>query len=139
MKTAMRNKDAPRLESIRMIRAAIQRREVDERVQLDDTGVLQVLQKLLKQARDSISQFEAGGREDLAAKERASVEVLESYLPEPLSDAELDSVVDAAIKETGASEMRDMGKVMGRVKAQVEGRADIGAVSARIKSRLAAK
>jgi uncharacterized protein YqeY len=139
MKTAMRNKDAPRLESIRMIRAAIQRREVDERVQLDDTGVLQVLQKLLKQARDSISQFEAGGREDLAAKERASVEVLESYLPEPLSDAELDSVVDAAIKETGASEMRDMGKVMGRVKAQVEGRADMGAVSARIKSRLAAK
>ncbi len=136
MKSAMRNKDSGRLETIRMIRAAIQRKEVDERVTLDDSGVTQVLQKLVKQARDSITQFESGGRQDLVDKERASVEVLESYLPEALDDAELNRLIDAAIADTGAGSMRDMGKVMGHLKPKVAGRADMGALSARIKQRL---
>lgn len=137
MKSAMRSKDARRLESIRMIRAAIQRREVDERTELDDAGVTGVLQKLLKQGRDSLAQFEAGGRDDLADKERMFVAVIESYLPEPLDDAELDALIDSVIAETGASEIRDMGKVMGKLKSRIDGRADMGQVSARIKRRLA--
>src|SRR5690606_35288479 len=136
MKSAMRSKDSARLESIRMIRAAIQRREVDERVALDDAGVLQVLQKMLKQARDSVQQFEAGGRNDLVARERASIAVLESYLPEPLSDAELDQLIDQAIELSGAATVRDMGKVMGTLKCKVEGRADMGALGVRVKQRL---
>lgn len=137
MKSAMRSKDARRLESIRMIRAAIQRREVDERTELDDAGVTGVLQKLLKQGRDSLAQFEAGGRDDLADKERMFVAVIESYLPEPLDDVELDALIDSVIAETGASEIRDMGKVMGKLKSRIDGRADMGQVSARIKRRLA--
>jgi uncharacterized protein YqeY len=136
MKDAMRAKNSARLDAIRMIRAAIQRREVDDRVTLDDAGVMNVLQKLVKQGRDSVAQFEAGGREDLAAKERASIEVLESYLPEPLADEALDRLIDAAIAEAGAAEMRDMGKVMAALKPRVEGRADMGAVSARVRQRL---
>lgn len=136
MKSAMRSKDSARLESIRMIRAAIQRREVDERVALDDAGVLQVLQKMLKQARDSVAQFEAGGRDDLASRERASIAVLESYLPEPLNDADLDRLIDEAIELSGAATVRDMGKVMGTLKSKVEGRADMGALGARVKQRL---
>ena len=137
MKSAMRSKDTARLETIRMIRAAIQRREVDDRVELDDAGVLQVLQKLVKQTRDSTSQFDAGGRPDLADKERASLDVMHGYLPEPLDDAKLAELIDSAIAQTGASEMRDMGKVMAVLKPQVEGRADMAALSGRIKQRLA--
>jgi hypothetical protein len=136
MKSAMRSKDTARLETIRMIRAAIQRKEVDERIELDDAGVLQVLQKLVKQGRDSISQFEAGGRADLADKERASLEVMQGYLPEPLDDARLGELIDHAIAQTGASEMRDMGKVMSVLKPNIEGRADMGMVSGKIKQRL---
>jgi len=138
MKSAMRSKDTARLESIRMIRAAIQRREVDERIALDDAGVLQVLQKMLKQARDSLAQFEAGGRDDLASRERASIVVLESYLPEPLNDADLDRLIDEAIEQSGAATVRDMGKVMGTLKPKVEGRADMAVLGARVRQRLGA-
>lgn len=138
MKSAMRSKDTARLESIRMIRAAIQRREVDERIALDDAGVLQVLQKMLKQARDSVAQFEAGGRDDLASRERASIVVLESYLPEPLNDADLDRLIDEAIEQSGAATVRDMGKVMGTLKPKVEGRVDMAALGARVRQRLGA-
>ncbi|GJL81606.1 MAG: aspartyl-tRNA amidotransferase subunit B [marine bacterium B5-7] len=138
MKSAMRDKDAPRLETIRMLRAAIQRREVDERITLNDTDVLAVVQKMIKQGRDSISQFESGDRVDLADKERFSIGILESYLPEPLDDAEVDTLIDNAIAATGASEIRDMGKVMAQLKTEIDGRADMGAVSARVRSRLSA-
>ncbi len=136
MKSAMRERNAVRLETIRMIRAAIQRKEVDDRISLDDKGVQQVLQKMLKQGRDSISQFESGGRKDLADKERASIEILEGYLPEPLSEAEVDALIDEALQASGATQMRDMGKVMGLLKPRVDGRADMGALSARIKQKL---
>ena len=136
MKSAMRAKDTARLETIRMLRAAIQRKEVDERVSLDDDGVIQVVQKLVKQARDSIAQFEDGGRADLAAKEQASIEVLESYLPTALDDAELEAMIDDAIEKTGAGSMRDMGNVMAELKPRIAGRADMGVVSGRIKQRL---
>lgn len=136
MKSAMRAKESARLETIRMLRAAIQRKEVDERVELDDAGVTQVVQKLVKQGRDAIAQFEDGGRADLADKERASIEVLESYLPAALDDAELESMIDDAVAKTGAGSMRDMGKVMAELKPRIAGRADMGAVSGRIKQRL---
>jgi uncharacterized protein len=137
MKSAMRSKDAQRLESIRMIRAAIQRREVDDRSELDDAGVTGVLQKLLKQGRDSLTQFEAGGREDLADKERSFISVIQTYLPEPIDEGELESMIDTAIDETGAKEIRDMGKVMGKLKPLIDGRADMASVSNRIRQRLA--
>ncbi|MDZ7842295.1 MAG: GatB/YqeY domain-containing protein [Gammaproteobacteria bacterium] len=136
MKTAMRAKDTPRLETIRMLRAAIQRKEVDEQVTLDDDAVLAVIGKQIKQGRDSIEQFRAGNREDLAEKEQVSVDILSEYLPEPLSDDELDALIRDAIAATGASTMKDMGKVMGELKPRVQGRADMGQVSARIKSLL---
>lgn len=136
MKSAMREKDAARLEAIRMIRAAIQRREVDERVTLDDAGVTQVLQKLVKQGRDAINQFDAGNRADLADKERASVAVIESYLPAALDPAELDALVNAAIADAGASSLRDMGTVMAALKPKLAGRADMGAVSGLVRQRL---
>ncbi len=136
MKSAMRERNAVRLETIRMIRAAIQRKEVDDRISLDDKGVQQVLQKMLKQGRDSVSQFESGGRKDLADKERASIEILEGYLPEPLSEAEVDALIDEVLQASGATQMRDMGKVMGLLKPRVDGRADMGALSARIKQKL---
>ncbi len=136
MKSAMRERNAVRLETIRMIRAAIQRKEVDDRISLDDKGVQQVLQKMLKQGRDSVSQFESGGRKDLADKERASIEILKGYLPEPLSEAEVDALIDEALQASGATQMRDMGKVMGLLKPRVDGRADMGALSARIKQKL---
>jgi uncharacterized protein len=136
MKTAMRAKDTPRLETIRMLRAAIQRKEVDEQVTLDNDAVLAVIGKQIKQGRDSIEQFKAGNREDLAAKEQVSVDILSQYLPEPLSDEELDALIRDAIAVTGASTMKDMGKVMGELKPRIQGRADMGQVSARIKSRL---
>ncbi|MGB1448187.1 MAG: GatB/YqeY domain-containing protein [Arenicellales bacterium] len=138
MKEAMRAKEAVRLEAIRLLRAAIQRREVDERVELDEDEVLAVLQKMIKQGRDSIEQFEKGGRDDLVQKEAATLEVLETYLPEQLDENKLAALIDQALTETGAQSIRDMGKVMGWLKPHVQGRADMGAVSASIKQKLPA-
>ncbi|NBT29431.1 MAG: GatB/YqeY domain-containing protein [Gammaproteobacteria bacterium] len=138
MKEAMRAKDAVRLESIRLLRAAIQRREVDERVTLNDEDVVVVLQKMVKQGKDSIDQFTNGGRDDLVAKEAATLAVLETYLPEQLDPAELSRLIDQALSETGAQGVRDMGKVMAWLKPHVQGRADMGAVSAKIKEKLPA-
>lgn len=137
MKTAMRSGDKERLGHIRMLQAAIKQREVDERIVLDDTQVISVLEKMLKQRRESIAQYEAGNRADLVAKETAEMAVLQPYLPAQLSDAELDGLIAAAIAQTGATTVKDMGKVMGIVKAQAAGRADMGAVGARIKAKLA--
>ena len=137
MKSAMRASDKERLSTIRMVQAAIKQREVDERISLDDAQVLAVLEKMVKQRRESIAAFEQGGRADLADKEKAEIAVLSAYLPEQLSEAEVDALIRAAIAETGAASMKDMGKVMGAVKAKAAGRADMGAVSARIKAALA--
>ena len=137
MKSAMRDKDTARLETVRMLRSAIQRREVDERVELDDAGVVSVVQKMIKQGQDAAQQFEQGGRAELADKERAGIEVLESYLPAQLSDDEIQAAVEAAIAETGATSLKDMGKVMGLLKSRLQGQADMGNVSARIKAILA--
>ncbi len=139
MKEAMRSKDQARLETIRMLRAAIQRREVDERITLDDTQVMGVIEKMIKQGRDAIEQFKQGNRQDLADKEEAQIAVWKAYLPEPLSEAEIDRLIDGAISETGAVSAKDMGKVVGAVKAKVAGRADMGKVSGRIKEKLAAR
>ena len=136
MKAAMKSGDKDRLKVIRLIMAAMKQVEVDNRIELDDAGVLGVLDKMVKQRRDSVEQFVKGGREDLAAIERYEIEVLEQYLPDQLSDAELAALVDEVIKATGASGMSDMGKVMGQIKARAAGRADMGAVSARVKDRL---
>jgi uncharacterized protein len=137
MKAAMRSGDKDRLGAIRMILAGVKQREVDERITLDDAQVLAVLEKMVKQRREAIAQFEKGGRQDLVDRESAEVTVLQSYMPAQLSDAELDQIVTEAIASTGASSMKDMGKVMGVVKAKAQGRADMAAVSARIKARLA--
>jgi uncharacterized protein len=136
MKTAMRGGDKERLGVIRLILAAVKQREVDERIELDDSQVLSVLEKMVKQRKDSVSQYTAAGREDLANVERAEMLVIEAYMPARLSDAEVDALIDAAIAETGASSARDMGKVVGVVKGQVAGRADMGQVSGRIKAKL---
>jgi uncharacterized protein YqeY len=137
MKAAMRSGEKERLGHIRMLQAAIKQREVDERITLDDTQVMAVLEKMIKQRREAIAQFEAGGRPDLAAKEAVEITLLQTYLPEQLSAAELEALVAAAIAETGAATVKDMGKVMGLVKARAAGRADMGAVGALIKSKLA--
>lgn len=137
MKAAMRAGDKERLGTIRMLQAAIKQREVDERVTLDDAQVLAVIEKMVKQRKESIVQFEQGGRADLAAKEKAEIGQLQAYLPEQLSDAEVNALIKAAIASTGAASVKDMGKVMGVVKAQAAGRADMGIVSARIKAALA--
>jgi hypothetical protein len=136
MKSAMRASDKERLSTIRMVQAAIKQREVDERIALDDAQVLAVLEKMVKQRRESIAAFEQGGRADLADKEKAEIVVLTAYLPEQLTEAEVDALIQSAIAETGAASMKDMGKVMGAVKAKAAGRADMGAVSARIKAAL---
>ena len=136
MKAAMRGGDKHKLGVVRLMLAAVKQREVDERVELDEAQVLAVLEKMLKQRKDSISQYVAAGREDLAEVERAEITVIETYLPSKLSDAELDALIEAAIAETGASSPRDMGKVVGVVKAKAAGRADMGVASARIKARL---
>jgi len=136
MKDAMRSGDKERLGYIRMLQAAIKQREVDERITLDDGQVLAVLEKMIKQRREAIAQFEAGGRADLVAKEQAEIKMLQAYLPEQLSAEALDVLVGAAIAETGAATVKDMGKVMGLVKTRAAGRADMGAVSALIKSKL---
>lgn len=137
MKDAMRTKDKDRLGTVRLIQAAIKQREVDERIELDDEQVLAVLDKMVKQRRDSITQYRDAGREELAAKEEAELEILQHYLPEALSEAELDGLINEAIAASGADSMKDMGKVMGQLKPKVQGRADMGEVSARIKARLA--
>ena len=136
MKSAMKAGEKDRLKVVRLILAAIKQIEVDTREELDDTAVLAVLTKMVKQRRDSIEQFEKGDREDLAAIERAEILVIQTYLPEQLSAEELASIVDEAIKASGAESIRDMGKVMGQVKAKAAGRADMGAVSATVKERL---
>jgi uncharacterized protein YqeY len=137
MKAAMRSGEKDRLGVIRLILAAIKQREVDERIELDDVQTLAVLEKMVKQRKDSISQFEAASRQDLADIERAEMKVIEVYLPAKLGDEEIDALITAAIAETGASSARDMGKVVAAVKEKAAGRADMGVVSGRIKARLA--
>lgn len=136
MKSAMKAGDKDRLKVVRLILAAIKQIEVDTRAELDDAAVLAVLTKMVKQRRDSVEQFEAGNREDLAKIERDEIAVLEQYLPEQLSQDELTRMVDEVIQATGAEGIRDMGKVMGQIKAKAAGRADMGAVGATVKERL---
>jgi uncharacterized protein YqeY len=136
MKTAMRGAQKERLGTVRMILAGIKQREVDERITLDDSQVLAVIDKMVKQRRESIASFEAGGRADLAAKETAEIALLQAYLPAQLSQEEIETLIAAAIASTGAASMKDMGKVMGQLKSELAGRADMGAVSARIKQKL---
>lgn len=136
MKAAMKGGEKARLGVIRLITAAIKQREVDERIELDDEQVLIVLDKMVKQRRDSIKQYTDAGREDLAAIEEAEVEIIQTYLPAALSEDEIAAIVEAAIAQTGASSMADMGKVMGIVKPQVQGRGDMGAVSGIVKQKL---
>ena len=136
MKDALRAGDKPRLSVVRLILAAIKQREVDERITLDDAQVLAVLDKMVKQRRESVAQYQQGSRQDLADQETAEIGVIQAYMPAQLPEAELDALIAAAIKTSGASSIRDMGKVMGLLKARVQGRADMGAVSARIKARL---
>jgi uncharacterized protein YqeY len=138
MKAAMRASEKERLSTIRMVQAAIKQREVDERITLDDAQVIAVLEKMVKQRKESIAQFELGGRPDLAAKERAEIELLQAYLPAQLSEAEVDALIREAMAATGATSVKDMGKVMGVVKAKAAGRTDMAVVSARIKAALSA-
>ena len=136
MKTAMKAGNKDRLKVVRLMLAAIQQIEVDQRTELNDTAVLGVLNKMVKQRRDSISQFRNGGRDDLADIELGEIGIIENYLPEQMSDDELDTMIGKAISETGAESIRDMGKVMGAVKAKAGGRADMAAVGAKVKSIL---
>ena len=135
--SAMKAGEKERLAIIRLMTSAMKQIEVDERIELDDARIIVILDKMVKQRRDSVDQFEKGNREDLAAIERAEIEVLSQYLPEQLSAEELAALVDEAITSSGAESMRDMGKVMGQIKAKAAGRADMGAVSATVKERLA--
>jgi uncharacterized protein YqeY len=136
MKAAMRSGDKERLATIRLILAAIKQKEVDERITLDDAQVLSVIEKMVKQRKESLAQFEAGGRADLVAKEKTELDLLASYLPEPLTDAEIDELIGRAIADTGAASIKDMGKVVAQVKAAAAGRADMAVVSARVKAKL---
>ena len=136
MKAAMKGGDKPRLAVIRLINAAIKQREVDERIELDDEQVLAVLDKMVKQRRDSIKQYTDADRPDLAEVEQAELEIIQTYLPAALSDEEIAAIIEQAIADTGAAGMADMGKVMGKVKPQVQGRADMGAVSGLVKAKL---
>ena len=136
MKTAMRAKDKERLGVIRLILAAIKQQEVDTRTSLDDTAVLAVLDKMLKQRRDSISQFQNAGRDDLAQKEQFEVEVVQQYMPASLSDAELEQLIKDAIAASGAESMKDMGKIMNELRPKVQGRADMAQVSQKVKALL---
>ena len=136
MKSAMKAGDKDRLKVVRLALAAFKQVEVDERIELDDARVLGILNKMVKQRRDSVSQFRDGNREDLVEIELSEIAVLETYLPAQLSAAELDALIDQAITDSGATGIRDMGKVMGQVKAKAEGRADMGAVGAKVKARL---
>ncbi len=136
MKTAMRSGEKDRLAVIRLLQAAIKQREVDERITLDDAQITSVLEKMIKQRKESIVAFEKGARADLVAKETAEIVILQPYLPAQLGDAELDALIAEAIAATGAASIKDMGKVMGLVKAKAAGKADMGAVGARIKAKL---
>jgi len=136
MKSAMKARDKDRLKVVRLILAAVKQIEIDKRIELDDAAVLSVLDKMVKQRRDSIEQFLNGNRKDLADIEQAEIVVLDTYLPERLSDAELDALIDEAISATGAESIRDMGKVMGQIKSKAAGRADMGTVGAKVKARL---
>jgi uncharacterized protein len=136
MKAAMRAGEKERLGVIRMITAAIKQREVDERISLDDVQVVAVLEKMVKQRKESLVQFQAGNRQDLVDKESAEIDLLKTYLPSQLGDAELDALIADAIAATGAASVKDMGKVMGVIKAKAQGRADMGAVGAKIKAKL---
>lgn len=138
MKNAMRSHQKDRLATLRLILAALKQREVDERIVLTDAQVIAVLDKMLKQRRESISQFEAGNRPDLVQKERDEMQIIQTYLPAQLSTAEIEAFIEAAINETGASSARDMGKVMGILKSKLQGRADLAAVSNQVKERLSA-
>ena len=138
MKTAMKAGDKERLKVVRLILAAVNQIEIDQRIDLDDAGVLSVLDKMVKQRRDSVSQFRDGGRQDLVNIELQEISVLDTYLPEQLNDAELDEIIEQAITDSGAESIRDMGKVMGQIKAKAAGRADMGAVGAKVKERLGA-
>jgi uncharacterized protein YqeY len=136
MKSAMKAGDKERLRVVRLILAAIKQVEVDQRIEMDDPAVLTVLDKMVKQRRDSVAQFKAGNRNDLADIELAEIEILETYLPEQLSESELDALIAAAFAATGASSIRDMGKVMAEIKTRAAGRADMGAAGAKVKARL---
>ncbi len=136
MKTALRGGDKPKLGVVRLILAAVKQREVDERIELDDAQITVVLDKMSKQRRDSLEQYEKAGREDLAAQERFELDVIKTYLPEQLDEAEIDQLISAAIEATSAASMKDMGKVMGQLKDKLQGRADMGAVSGKIKAKL---
>ena len=136
MKTAMREKQASKLESIRMLRASIQRKEVDEQTEISDDDVLAIVQKMIKQSQDAIKQFTDGDRADLADKEQVHVDNLKDYLPEQLSEEEITKAVEAAIAQTDAQSMKDMGEVMGLLKGQLQGKADMGKVSGIIKAKL---
>jgi len=136
MKAAMRSGEKERLGTIRMITAAIKQREVDERITLDDVQVLSVLEKMIKQRKESLEQFKAGNRQDLADKESAEITLLQGYMPSPLSGAEIDALIAEAVAATGAASIKDMGKVMGIIKAKAQGRADMAAVGAKIKAKL---
>ena len=138
IKDSMRSGDKRRLGAVRLVLAAVKQREVDERIELDDAGVSAVLDKMAKQRRESIEQYQRAGRDDLVEQEQFELEVLKSYLPEQLDDAAIEAMIEEVLQTTGASSVKDMGKVMGQIKPRLQGRADIGAVSARIKARLSA-
>jgi len=136
VKTAMREKDKARLATLRLITAAIKQKEVDDRIELNDEQVVTILEKMLKQRKDSIEQFEKAGRDELAAQEKSEIEIIQIYMPEQLSDEEIEALIKEAIDSTGAESMKDMGKVMGQLKPKLAGRADMGAVSGKIKAFL---
>jgi uncharacterized protein YqeY len=136
MKAAMRAKDAERLGTIRMITAAIKQREVDERVVLDDTQVLAIVEKMIKTRKESVVQFQSGGRDDLVAKENKEIELLQAYMPAQLSEAELDALIAEAIAQSGATSIKEMGKAMALLKQKAQGRADMSAVSGKLKAKL---
>lgn len=136
VKSAMRARDRERLNALRLITAAIKQKEVDDRVDLDDRAVIKVLEKMIKQRHESLEQYQKAGRDELADREAFEIEVIRIYMPAAMDEAEVEALIDAAMETTGASSMKDMGKVMGALKPKVEGRADMGAVSAKVKARL---
>lgn len=136
MKTAMKAKDSERLGTIRMITSAIKQREVDERIQLDDVQVLSVVEKMIKMRKESIAQFQSGGREDLVAKEQKEIDLLQTYMPQQLGDAEVDSLIAQAIAESGATSIKEMGKAMALFKQKAQGRTDMASASAKLKAKL---
>ncbi len=138
VKDAMRARDRERLGALRLITAAIKQKEVDDRVELDDAAVISVLEKMIKQRRDSIEQYQKAGRQELAAREAYEIELIQNYMPAAMDDSEIEALIDATLQQTGASGMKDMGKVMGALKAKIQGRADMGAVSAKVRVRLSA-